>query len=118
MRSGADCRPAGRHTRAEALKLAREEKQKSTTPYTPNALERGMHIAEGRADAVARAPDGVHLKLGSLTTGSGFAYGAGYRNRRLFDREGAACGVGRPPRSRDTGRSRRGSTCRISPTAG
>jgi hypothetical protein len=33
--------------------------------------------------------DGIHWKLGSLTTGSGFAYGAGYRNRRLFDREGA-----------------------------
>jgi hypothetical protein len=77
-------------TRRESLKLAREEKQKSTTPYTPNALERGMHLAEERLMGLLAAPDGVHMKLGSLTTGSGFAYGAGYRHRRLFDREGAA----------------------------
>ena len=84
--AGSDAPP---QTRAEALKRAREEKQKSVTPYTPNALERGMHIAEDRLMTLLAAPDGVHLKFGSLTTGSGLAYGAGFRNRRLFDREGA-----------------------------
>ena len=33
--------------------------------------------------------DGVHPKFGSLATGSGFAFGVGYLNRRLVDREGA-----------------------------
>ena len=81
---------ASPQTRAEALQRAREEKQKSLTPYTPNALEWGMYVAEERLMGLLAAPDGLHLKLGSLTTGSGFAYGAGFRNRRLFDRESAA----------------------------
>ena len=55
--------------------------------------------------------DGFHLKFGSLTTGSGFAFGGGYRNRRLFDREGAL-NVWAAARSRSTGRSRAASTCR------
>ena len=76
-------------TRAEALRLEREEKQKAVTPPTSNALERGMDLAEGRVMPLL-ARDGIHLKLGSLTTGSGLAYGAGFRNRRLFNREGAA----------------------------
>ena len=47
-----------------------------------------MSIVENRLMPLL-ARDGVHWKLGSLTTGSGFAYGGGYRHRRLFDREGA-----------------------------
>jgi hypothetical protein len=76
-------------TRAEVLQRAREDKRQSATPYEPNALERGMRIAEERLTPLLSAPDGLHLKLGSLTTGSGFSIGAGYRHRRLFDREGA-----------------------------
>jgi hypothetical protein len=79
-------------TRAEELRRLREEKQKTVAPYVPNALERGMRIAEERLTRVLAAPDGLHPKLGSLTTGSGFSVGAGYRNRRLFDREGAISG--------------------------
>ena len=75
-------------TRAETLKLARQEKQKSMTPYEPNSLERAMYIAEERIVPLL-GRDGFHWKLGSLTTGSGFAFGGGYRNRRLFNREGA-----------------------------
>src|SRR5688572_17743266 len=76
-------------TRADVLQRAREEKAKSVTTYQPNALERGMRLAEQRVTRLLGAPDGLHPKLGSLTTGSGFSFGAGYRNRRLFDREGA-----------------------------
>jgi hypothetical protein len=76
-------------TRAETLRRAREEKRQSMTPYQPNALEKGMRLAEQRLTPLLAAPDGVHPKLGSLATGSGFAFGAGYRNRRLLDREGA-----------------------------
>jgi outer membrane protein assembly factor BamA len=75
-------------TRAEALKLARAEKLKSIAPYQPNALERAMNTVETRVLATL-GRDGLHAKFGSLTTGSGFAYGLGYRNRRLLQREGA-----------------------------
>ena len=76
-------------TRAELLQRAREDKRQSATPYEQNALERGMRLAEVRLTRVLAAPDGFHPKLGSLATGSGFAFGAGYRNRQLFDRKGA-----------------------------
>jgi Omp85 superfamily domain len=76
-------------TRAEVLRRSREEKARTATPYRPNALERGMRLAEERVTRVLAAPDGLHPKLGSLTTGSGFSFGAGYRNRRLLEREGA-----------------------------
>ena len=80
---------AAPETRAEALRRAREDKLASVTPYEPNAIERGMRMAEERMTRLLAAPDGLHPKIGSLTTGSGFAFGAGYRHRRLLDREGA-----------------------------
>ena len=76
-------------TRAEVLQRAREDKRQSATPYEPNALERAMRLAEVRLTRVLAAPDGFYPKIGSLATGSGFAFGAGYRNRQLFNREGA-----------------------------
>lgn len=79
---------AAPQTRSEALKAEREEKQTSTTPYTPNGLERAMFVVEKRLMPFLTS-DGIYFKFGSLATGSGFAYGAGYRHRRLFDREGA-----------------------------
>jgi outer membrane protein assembly factor BamA len=84
--------PQPPETREQALKLEREEKQKSLVPYTSNALERALDIAENNVAPLLFYRDGVHLKFGSLTTGSGFAYGAGYRHRRLFEREGALTG--------------------------
>ena len=87
-------RPPRHRLRREprACRLAREEKQKSATPYTPNALERGMRIAERRLMPLLAAPDGVHLKLGSLDD----------RQRvRLWRRipQSAACSIGRAPSS-------------------
>jgi hypothetical protein len=71
-------------SRAETLKQAREEKQKAAVPYEPGMLETLLkRIEKSGVPLITR--DGVYLKLGSLTTGSGFAYGAGYRSRRLFD---------------------------------
>jgi len=75
-------------TRADLLKRARDQKQKSAEPHTASALERAVDFGETRVTRLLAAPDGVHLKLGSLTTGSGLAYGAGFRHRRLFDHEG------------------------------
>jgi outer membrane protein assembly factor BamA len=76
-------------TREEALRLERQEKQQSVEPYTPNALQRGMRIAEEQVMPLLFVRDGLHLKFGSLATGSGFAFGGGYRHRRLFEREGS-----------------------------
>ena len=76
-------------TRAELLKREREAQAQTVTPYQPTGLQRAMDLAENRLQPLL-VRDGIHWKLGSLTTGSGFAYGGGYRHRRLFDGQGAA----------------------------
>ena len=75
-------------TREEAQKQQREEKQQTVTAYQPNLLERALKAVEtGGIPLITR--DGIYAKLGSITTGSGFAYGAGYRSRRLFGSDAA-----------------------------
>lgn len=74
-------------SRAEVLRQAREEKQRALKPYQPGGLERTMDLIEEQAIFVLDR-EGFYPKLGSLTTGSGFAYGGGFRNRRLFNRQG------------------------------
>jgi outer membrane protein assembly factor BamA len=75
-------------TRAELLRRSRDEKEKSLTAYQMNGLERALNTVETRVLPMF-GRDGVHPKFGSLATGSGFAFGVGYLNRRLVDREGA-----------------------------
>lgn len=73
-------------TRAEALKQEREDKEQAAKPYEPSVLETALKMVEsGGLPLITR--DGIYLKLGSLTTGSGFAYGAGFRTHRLFRQE-------------------------------
>ena len=57
-----------------------------------------MHFVEERAIFIL-GREGFYPKIGSLTTGSGFAYGAGYRDRDLFNNTGHGGSVGRdqPP---------------------
>ena len=74
-------------TRAEADRQRREEKNRHAQPYEPNGFERAMHFVEERGIFIG-GREGFYPKLGSLTTGSGFAYGAGYRDRDLFDNKG------------------------------
>jgi hypothetical protein len=74
-------------TRAAVLQQEREEKQRAIEPYQPNIVEKALKTIETQGLLIGR--DGVYLKLGSLTTGSGFAYGLGYRTRRLFDDMGS-----------------------------
>jgi hypothetical protein len=69
-------------TRAEFLRQQREAKATELKPYEPNGLERGMDLAELRIVPLLQR-DGVYVKFGSLTTGSGFAYGGGFRDRSL-----------------------------------
>ena len=45
-------------------------------------LERAMRVAENRSIFLV-GREGFYPKLGSLTTGSGFAYGGGYLARRI-----------------------------------
>jgi hypothetical protein len=75
-------------TRAEALRAEREARSQTVQPYEPNGLERTMDVIEGTVIPLLQR-DGFYARMGSLTTGSGFAYGGGFRNQRLFDRRGA-----------------------------
>ena len=71
-------------TRSEADRRRREEKARTAQPYRRGGFERAMHFVEDRAVFIADR-EGFYPKLGSLTTGSGFAFGLGYRDRDLFD---------------------------------
>jgi len=73
-------------SRAEELQQKREEKQQSAAPYRQNVFEKFLKAGErGGVPLITR--DGLYAKLGSLTTGSGFAYGVGYRNHRFLRRD-------------------------------
>lgn len=74
-------------TRADADRQRREEKSLNVQPYKPGGFERIMHFVEDRAVFII-GREGFYPKLGSLTTGSGFAYGAGFRDRNLFENRG------------------------------
>lgn len=74
-------------TRAQADRQRREEKSQNVEAYKPNGLERAMHLVEERGVFI-NGREGFYPKLGSLTTGSGFAYGAGYRDRDLLGNMG------------------------------
>lgn len=75
-------------TRADLDRQRREEKARALRPHQPNRVERAIRFAENNALFLLDR-EGVYPKLGSLTTGSGFAYGAGYRDRDLFNYTGA-----------------------------
>ncbi len=71
-------------TRAEALQQQRAAKQEHLQPYQQNTVEKAFDFIEDRAIFLLNR-EGLYPKLGSLTTGSGFAYGVGWRNSKLFD---------------------------------
>ena len=75
-------------TREEADRQRREQQAQDPATYKPNGLERALDYAEDKAIFLLDR-EGVHPKLGSLTTGSGFAYGVGFRDRDLFSNKGA-----------------------------
>lgn len=75
-------------TREGSDRLRREQKANELRPYEPNGLERWMRFGEDKAVFLLDR-EGIHPKLGSLTTASGFAYGLGFRDRDLFSNAGA-----------------------------
>lgn len=83
MSDGAAAQTAEPTTRAEALRQERQKKQQALRPNQPDKLQRALNFAENNA-LLLLSRDGFHPKLGSLTTGSGFAFGVGYRDRDMF----------------------------------
>jgi hypothetical protein len=75
-------------TRADVNRQQREEKAREVRPYEPNGLEEAMTFAQDKAIFIIDR-EGFYPKLGSLTTGSGFAYGIGFRDRDLFENRGS-----------------------------
>jgi outer membrane protein assembly factor BamA len=75
-------------TREEADRQRREQQATQVEAYQPNGVERAMDFAEDKAIFILDR-EGFHPKLGSLTVGSGFAYGLGFRDRDLFSNRGA-----------------------------
>ncbi|HZA33587.1 MAG TPA: hypothetical protein VE505_01605, partial [Vicinamibacterales bacterium] len=74
-------------TRAEADRARREDKAANLQEYRPNAFERTMKFFEEKGVFLLDR-EGFYPKLGSLAVGSGFAYGAGFRDRDLFSDRG------------------------------
>jgi hypothetical protein len=74
-------------TRAEALRQERAQKQQSLAPNQPDGLQRALDYAEDRAMFLV-ARDGFYPKIGTLTTGSGFALGLGFRDRDRLGHHG------------------------------
>jgi hypothetical protein len=72
-------------TRADADRERRAAKNNALEPYQPGGFERAMHFVEEKAIFIT-GREGFYPKAGSLTTGSGFAFGPGYRDRDLFDK--------------------------------
>lgn len=74
-------------TRAEVDRQQREEKSREVQPYKQSGFEKAMHFVEERGIFIL-GREGFYPKLGSLTTGSGFAYGLGFRDRDLLNHTG------------------------------
>ena len=74
-------------SRAAALRQERAKKAGEATPNKPDRLQQAMTYVEDRSLFLVPR-DGFHPKLGSLTTGSGFALGVGYRDRDLLKQRG------------------------------
>ncbi len=73
--------PAEPQTREEALRQEREEKAAALSPPEPGGVERGLlWLEDGRLfERILNPAEGFYPKLGSVTAGSGMAYGIGYR---------------------------------------
>src|ERR671925_27132 len=73
------------NSREELLAKLREQKAQNLQPYKPKGIERALlYIEEHRLIERLTIADGWYPRIGGLTTGGGFAGGAGYR-KHLFD---------------------------------
>ena len=74
-------------THAEENRARREEKSAAAHAYEPGTFERSLKFFEEKGVFLLDR-EGFYPKLGSLADGSGFAYGAGFRDRDLFSDRG------------------------------
>ncbi len=73
-------------TRAELLETIRAQKAESLAPYEPTKIENALlYIEEHRIIERLSIADGWYPRIGGLTTGGGFAGGAGYRKHLFGD---------------------------------
>ncbi len=80
----ADAQEREPQTRAEALRMEREEKAKDLHAPEPARLERYLlDLEAGRLfERILNPAEGLYPKFGSITPGSGFSIGPGYRTTR------------------------------------
>jgi hypothetical protein len=73
-------------TRAETLRLEREEKSKQLAEPERTGLERVLlDLESGRIfERFLNPPEGLYPKIGNITAGSGFSFGPAYRAPGLF----------------------------------
>jgi outer membrane protein assembly factor BamA len=75
----------GQETRAGQIEQAREEKDGNSSPYLqPKAERRLIRIQQDFVNPIFGASDGLHLRIGRMVPGSGFALGPEYRRSDLF----------------------------------
>lgn len=69
-------------TRTELLEQQRAERAAHLQVYQPSKLERGLlYVEEKRVlERLGQGLSGIYPRLGGFTTGSGFAFGAGFRH--------------------------------------
>jgi outer membrane protein assembly factor BamA len=73
-------------TRAELLATLRAQKARELAPYEPTKIEKALlYIEEHRILERLSTADGWYPRIGGLTTGGGFAGGAGYRKHFFGD---------------------------------
>jgi Omp85 superfamily domain len=74
-------------SREELLAKLREEKAQQLQPYKPKGIERALlYLEQHRLLERLTIADGWFPRIGGLTTGGGFAGGAGYRKHLFGDR--------------------------------
>jgi hypothetical protein len=73
-------------SREEELRRERDAKATQLEPYRPTGLERGLSwLEDGRTfERFLNPAEGFYPKIATVTTGSGFSLGAGYRRPGLF----------------------------------
>jgi hypothetical protein len=76
-------------TRAEALRIEREAKATQLRPPEPSKLEKTLlDLEAGRLfERILNPAEGLYPKFGSITAGSGFSIGPGYRTTHKFGGE-------------------------------
>jgi hypothetical protein len=85
--AGSAATAAAQESRSAAIEQSEAERARTASPYQPGKIEKIINYVDSR-ELVQRLDDGDGFfpRLGGITTGGGFALGAGYRRHVLDDR--------------------------------